>query len=64
MMYFFYLQTPFTGGEDGIQSVPRGTLFGMIDLTHDLTMYFFVLAVFVAGSCSSTASSTRRSARC
>src|ERR1044072_8566731 len=39
MMFFFYLQTPFTHGEDGIQSVPRGRLFGVLDLTNTLTMY-------------------------
>jgi branched-chain amino acid transport system permease protein len=47
MMYFFYLQTPFTHGEDGIQSVPRGKLFGVLDLSNTLTMYYFVLAVFL-----------------
>jgi branched-chain amino acid transport system permease protein len=49
MMYFFYLQTPFTHGEDGIQAVPRGRLFGVLDLAHQTTIYFFVLAVFLAG---------------
>jgi branched-chain amino acid transport system permease protein len=49
MLYFFYLQAPFTHGEDGIQAVPRGKLFGFIDLGDTLTMYFFVLAVFLAG---------------
>jgi branched-chain amino acid transport system permease protein len=49
MLYFFYLQTPFTHGEDGIQAVPRGKLFGLIDLSGVLAMYFFVLAVFLAG---------------
>ncbi len=48
MMYFFYLQTPFTHGEDGIQSVPRGKLFGLLDLSNTLTMYYFVLVIFVA----------------
>jgi branched-chain amino acid transport system permease protein len=47
MMYFFYLQTPFTHGEDGIQSVPRGKLFGLLDLSSTLTMYYFVLVVFL-----------------
>src|SRR5436309_16054677 len=46
MVYFFYLQTPFTHGEDGIQSVPRGKLFGFIDLGDTLTMYYVVLAIF------------------
>jgi branched-chain amino acid transport system permease protein len=49
MLYFFYLQVPFTHGEDGIQAVPRGRLFGVIDLSDTLTMYYFVLAVFVGG---------------
>ena len=49
MIYFFYLQTPFTHGEDGIQAVPRGTLLGVVDLSNILVMYYFVLAVFVAG---------------
>ena len=49
MMYFFYLQMPFTHGEDGIQAVPRGTLFGVLDLSNILTMYYVVLAVFIAG---------------
>ena len=48
MMYFFYLQTPFTHGEDGIQSVPRGTLFGLFDLSQLMTMYYVVLAIFIA----------------
>ena len=47
MMYFFYLQAPFTHGEDGIQSVPRGKLFGVVDLSDTLTMYYFVLVVFL-----------------
>src|SRR6185369_3579121 len=49
MMYFFYLQTPFTHGEDGIQAVPRGHLFGIIDLAQPLTIYYTVLAIFIAG---------------
>jgi branched-chain amino acid transport system permease protein len=49
MVYFFCLQAPFTGGEDGIQQVPRGHLFGVIDLSNDMTMYWFVAAVFLAG---------------
>ncbi|MEO5765859.1 MAG: branched-chain amino acid ABC transporter permease [Casimicrobiaceae bacterium] len=49
MIYFFYLQTPFTHGEDGIQGIPRGKLFGLFDLSHQLTIYYFVLAVFLAG---------------
>ena len=49
MMYFVALRVPFTGGEDGIQSVPRGHLFGVLDLGNVTTMYFFVLAIFIAG---------------
>ena len=49
MVYFFCLQAPFTGGEDGIQSVPVGKLFGFIDLGETMVMYYFVLAVFLAG---------------
>ncbi|OYU32659.1 MAG: branched-chain amino acid ABC transporter permease [Comamonadaceae bacterium PBBC2] len=49
MVFFFYLQTPFTGGEDGIQSVPRGKLFGVFDLQENFTMYVFVLAIFLMG---------------
>jgi branched-chain amino acid transport system permease protein len=47
MIYFFCLQAPFTGGEDGIQAVPRGHLFGFISLAPDMNMYWFVAAVFV-----------------
>src|ERR1022692_407002 len=47
MMYFFALQAQFTGGEDGIQSVPRGRLFGVIDLADTMTMYGFVAIVFL-----------------
>jgi branched-chain amino acid transport system permease protein len=46
MVYFIALQAPFTGGEDGIQAVPRGRLFGVVDLTDTLTLYFVVLAIF------------------
>jgi branched-chain amino acid transport system permease protein len=49
MMYFFYLQTPFTHGEDGIQAVPRGRLFGLLDLSQPLTIYYTVLTIFIAG---------------
>jgi branched-chain amino acid transport system permease protein len=48
MMYFFALRAPFTGGEDGIQSVPRGRLFGYFDLSNEMTMYAFVLVVVLA----------------
>jgi len=47
MLYFFFLQAPFTYGEDGLQGVPRGTLLGLIDLTSDLTLYYVVLGIFV-----------------
>ena len=49
MFYFFCLQAPFTHGEDGIQSIPRGRLFGLIDLGQSMNMYYFVLAVFILG---------------
>jgi branched-chain amino acid transport system permease protein len=49
MVYFFSLQAPFTGGEDGIQSVPRGMLFGLVDLGQPLAMYGVVLVIFLGG---------------
>jgi branched-chain amino acid transport system permease protein len=49
MIFFFCLQAKFTGGEDGIQAVPRGTLFGVLDLRQTATMYYVVLAVFLLG---------------
>jgi branched-chain amino acid transport system permease protein len=49
MVFFFYVQAPFTGGEDGIQAVPRGKLFGLFDLSHTTTLYVFVMTIFVAG---------------
>ena len=49
MVYFFSLQAPFTGGEDGIQSVPRGMLFGVVDVNQPLAMYGLVLVIFLAG---------------
>jgi branched-chain amino acid transport system permease protein len=49
MVYFLAVQLPFTGGEDGIQGVPRGKLFNFIDLNNDVSMYYFVLAVFLLG---------------
>ena len=49
MVFFVYLQTPFTGGEDGIQGVPHGHLFGLIDLNNEVAMYIFVLAIFLLG---------------
>ncbi|GBD49825.1 branched-chain amino acid ABC transporter permease [Methylopila sp. Yamaguchi] len=47
MAFFFCLQAPFTGGEDGIQGVPRGKLFGLIDLSDDRALYVFVAIVFL-----------------
>lgn len=47
MIFFFCLQTPFTHGEDGIQGVPQGKLFGFIDLSHQMTLYYVVVTVFV-----------------
>ncbi|MEW5879526.1 MAG: branched-chain amino acid ABC transporter permease [Pseudomonadota bacterium] len=49
MVFFFCLQAPFTGGEDGIQAVPRGKLFGLIDLTNVWAMYALVYAIFIGG---------------
>jgi branched-chain amino acid transport system permease protein len=48
MVFFICLQAPFTGGEDGLQGVPRGTLFGLIPLASDTAMYYVVVAIFVA----------------
>ncbi|MES2833022.1 MAG: branched-chain amino acid ABC transporter permease [Pseudomonadota bacterium] len=48
MFYFVALQAPFTGGEDGLQGVPRGKLIGVLCLSHDLTMYYVVLSIVVA----------------
>ncbi len=49
MVYFAALRSPFTHGEDGLQGVPRGRLFGLLDLSNDLAMYYLVLAIAVAG---------------
>ncbi|MFC4929321.1 branched-chain amino acid ABC transporter permease [Massilia sp. GCM10023247] len=49
MVYFAALRSPLTGGEDGLQGVPRGHLFGALDLANDLTLYYVVLAIVVAG---------------
>ena len=49
MVYFFFVQAKFTGGEDGLQGVPRGTLFGLIDLKSDLNLYYVVMGLFVLG---------------
>jgi branched-chain amino acid transport system permease protein len=48
LVFFIALQAPFTGGEDGLQGVPRGRLFGLLPLASDLTLYYVVLAVFLA----------------
>ncbi len=49
LVFFFYLQAPFTNGEDGMQGVPRGAVFGLVDLTNNFAMYYFVLAIFILG---------------
>nr|WP_245513082.1 branched-chain amino acid ABC transporter permease [Enterovirga rhinocerotis] len=49
MVFFFCVQAKFTGGEDGIQAVPRGHLFGLIDLANDRVLYFVVAAIFLFG---------------
>jgi branched-chain amino acid transport system permease protein len=49
MVFFFSLQVPFTGGEDGIQAVPRGRLFGIVDLSNVWAMYAVVFTVFLGG---------------
>ena len=65
MVFFFSLQAPFTGGEDGIQAVPRGRLFGLLDLApRPRSSTSSCSPSSSAACCSSTASSTRPSARC
>lgn len=49
LVYFVFVQAPFTGGEDGLHGVPRGHLFGFISLRNNLSMYYFVFAVFLLG---------------
>jgi branched-chain amino acid transport system permease protein len=49
MVFFFCLQAPITGGEDGLQGVPRGRLFGLLDLSSDLHLYYVVAAIFLGG---------------
>ncbi|MGO1765704.1 branched-chain amino acid ABC transporter permease [Advenella sp. S44] len=49
MVFFYFLQAPFTGGEDGLQGVPRGKLFGLIDLGNDVNLYYLVIVVFLIG---------------
>lgn len=48
LVYFFFVQSAFTGGEDGMHGIPRGHLFGLIDLSNNMNMYYFVLTVFIA----------------
>jgi branched-chain amino acid transport system permease protein len=48
MVFFFFLQAKFTGGEDGLQGVPRGLLFGLVDLKNDINLYYLVLFIFAA----------------
>ncbi len=49
MIYFLFIQAPFTGGENGLQGVPRGSLLGFLDLNENLNLYYVVLAIFIAG---------------
>src|SRR5699024_1667162 len=49
IIYFFSNQLPFTGGENGLQGIPRGALFGLLDLSQPLTMYYTVFAIFMLG---------------
>ena len=49
MVFFLLLQAPFTGGENGLQAIPRGRLFGLVDLENMTAMYLFVFAVFLLG---------------
>ena len=48
MLFFVFLQAPFTGGEDGLQSIPRGSLLGLLDLKNDIVMYYVVLVIVIA----------------
>ncbi|MBB1488827.1 branched-chain amino acid ABC transporter permease [Oceanospirillum sediminis] len=49
LVFFLYVQAPFTGGENGLQGIPRGELFGVISLADNMPMYYFVFAIFVLG---------------
>lgn len=49
MVYFLFLQAPFTGGEDGLQGIPRGYAFGLLDLSNDLNLYYLVIVIFMVG---------------
>ena len=49
LVFFLYVQAPFTGGENGMQGIPRGNLFGLINLDDNMPMYYFVFAIFLIG---------------
>jgi len=49
LLFFVYLQTPFTHGEDGIQGIPQGVLFGLFDLSRPITLYYVIFAGFLLG---------------
>jgi branched-chain amino acid transport system permease protein len=49
LLFFIYLQTPFTHGEDGIQGIPQGRMFGVFDLSQPITLYYVVLVIFLFG---------------
>jgi branched-chain amino acid transport system permease protein len=49
LLYFIYLQTPFTHGEDGIQGIPQGYLFGLFNLSNSIVLYYVILAGFLFG---------------
>jgi len=49
MMYFVFLQAPFTGGEDGLQDIPRGHFLGFVDLRNDFALYYVVFGIFILG---------------
>ncbi len=49
MAYFFFVSSPFTGGENGLQGIPRGRALGVFDLQNDMAMYYFVLVICLAG---------------
>jgi branched-chain amino acid transport system permease protein len=63
MLYFFCLQAPFTGGEDGMQGIPRGKLLGVLPLDSDLTLYYVVLVIVAAAFALIVRTSIRRSGR-
>ncbi|MDN5842733.1 MAG: branched-chain amino acid ABC transporter permease [Alcaligenaceae bacterium] len=48
MLFFYFLQAPFTGGEDGLQGIPRGSILGL-DLSEDINLYYVVMAIFIIG---------------